>query len=232
MECTAFVKDKCNKDKDDQVTVDSIAITALDAKKYHAIFYVGGHGTMWDFKDDTFLKRAGETVWGTGGVVAAVCHGPAGLLELKDSNGDYIIKDKNVTGFTNAEEEAVQLTKVVPYSLEDEMKARGAKFGGADKWASNAVRDGNLVTGQNPASGGATARLVVWAINERFYGQKKECGAAKEAVAVKVLMILTKHNKLGDTGKQTGWYVPELAHPYYVYVSLAPLLCVCVCACA
>lgn len=133
----------------------------VDPSRYDAIFFAGGHGTMWDLPGDPGFTALTARIFERGGVVAAVCHGPAALVEVKLSNGEYLVAGKDVSAFTNEEEEAVGLTKVVPFLLEDRLKARGARFVGAPKWRSQVVVSGRLVTGQNPASAAAVARSVV-----------------------------------------------------------------------
>jgi putative intracellular protease/amidase len=133
----------------------------VDPSQYQAIFYAGGHGTMWDFPNHEKLAKIAATIYEQGGVVAAVCHGPAGLVNIKLSNGEYLIADKNVTSFTNEEEEAVELTKVVPFLLESELIERGAKFSGAPKFAPHVIVSARVVTGQNPASATGVGEAVV-----------------------------------------------------------------------
>jgi putative intracellular protease/amidase len=132
----------------------------LDAADYDAIFYAGGHGTMWDFPVATDLAALGAAIYERGGVVAAVCHGPSALIELKLSDGSYLVDGKDVAGFTNAEEAAVGLTDVVPFLLADELTKRGANHHAGPDFASKVIADGRLVTGQNPASAEATAEAV------------------------------------------------------------------------
>lgn len=126
---------------------------------------------MWDFKEDHFLKAAAERIYHRrGGVVGAVCHGLAGLLSLRATegatDGDFLIKDKSVAGFTDSEEAVMGLTDVVPYSLETELKGCGATFSGGEDWADVSVRDGRVVTGQNPMSSGSCAKLFIEAMAE------------------------------------------------------------------
>jgi putative intracellular protease/amidase len=131
---------------------------------YAAIFYAGGHGTMWDFADNAELARIGGAIYDRGGVVGAVCHGPAGLVNLKLADGTYLVAGRNVAAFTNEEEAAVELDQIVPFLLADKLIERGAKHQAAPKFEAKVVVDGRLVTGQNPASatgvGEAMARLL------------------------------------------------------------------------
>ena len=119
---------------------------------YQAIHYAGGHGTMWDFPDNARLAKIAAAIYEKGGVVSAVCHGPAGLVNTMLSNGKPLVDGKEVTSFTNEEEEAVEMTTVVPFLLESRLKSRGALFSKADAFSSHVVVSSRLITGQNPAS--------------------------------------------------------------------------------
>ena len=136
----------------------------LNPKDYAAILFVGGHGAMWDFPDDEDLAKLAAAIYEHQGVVAAVCHGPAALVNPKLSDGNYLIKGKRVAAFTNQEEDAVGLSRVVPFLLASKLQERGAKHIPAPNWAAQVVVDGHLVTGQNPASatgvGQAMAELL------------------------------------------------------------------------
>jgi len=158
--CARFIKDKV----DDKGNLDTLAISALNHKEYRAIFFSGGHGTMIDFKDDFVSGNASKAIYENGGIVSAVCHGPAGLLNVKLSNGEYLIKGKMVTGFSNEEETAAQMDKEIPYSLEHELKVRGAKYVSVENFKCNAIVDNRVITGQNPASASETAKAIVHAL--------------------------------------------------------------------
>ncbi len=138
-------------------------LLSLDAS-YDAYFVVGGHGVMFDLgiseEAGAFLGRA----WDAGKVVAAVCHGPAALVPVKDAAGESIVKGRRVAGFSNEEEDAVGLTKIVPYPLETKLRELGGRYERGPNWQSFAVRDGRLVTGQNPRSSAAVAKLVIEAL--------------------------------------------------------------------
>jgi putative intracellular protease/amidase len=136
-------------------------LSTMDADDYDAIFYPGGHGPLWDLSNDTDSIELIEHFWKSKKPVAAVCHAPAVLLNVKDGDGVPLVKGKKVTGFTNSEEEAVQLTGVVPFLLEDELKSKGGIYSKADNWASHVVKDGMLITGQNPASSEAVAKTLL-----------------------------------------------------------------------
>jgi putative intracellular protease/amidase len=137
------------------------AVHEVEAEDFDVIFFAGGHGTMWDFPESAELARLAAGIYEAGGVVAAVCHGPAGLVNLKLSDGSYLVDGKQVSAFTDDEEAAVGLTEVVPFLLQSTLEERGAKFTKAANFAEHAVADSRLVTGQNPASAARVAELVV-----------------------------------------------------------------------
>jgi putative intracellular protease/amidase len=133
---------------------------------YDAILYAGGHGTMWDFSDSARLGEIARDVYENDGVVAAVCHGPAGLINITLSDGRYLVDGKEVAAFTNDEEAAVGLAQDVPFLLQTQLEQRGAKHSGAPNFQPWVVRDGRLVTGQNPASATGVAEQVLIALRE------------------------------------------------------------------
>jgi putative intracellular protease/amidase len=128
---------------------------------YAAIFYAGGHGAMWDLADDKALAQVAAKIYESNGVVAAVCHGPAGLVNIKLDNGKYLIDGKKVNGFTNEEEAAVKMDKVVPFSLEDKLKERGGKYEKSGEWQQHVTIDGRLITGQNPQSAKGVGEAIL-----------------------------------------------------------------------
>jgi putative intracellular protease/amidase len=128
---------------------------------YDAILYAGGHGAMWDFPDSTRLAEIARDIYESNGVVAAVCHGPAGLVNIVLSDGRYLVDGKEVAAFTNDEEAAVGLTEDVPFLLQTRLEQRGAKHSGAPNFQPWVVLDGRLVTGQNPASATDVAAQVL-----------------------------------------------------------------------
>jgi putative intracellular protease/amidase len=130
----------------------TLQLADAKADDFDAVFYPGGHGPMWDMPDNPFSIALIEKFVQAGKPVAAVCHAPAALLNVRAPSGEYLIKGKPVTGFSNSEEEQVGLSNVVPFLLEDQLKARGGIFSKADDWMPYAQVDGNLITGQNPAS--------------------------------------------------------------------------------
>jgi putative intracellular protease/amidase len=157
--------------KADRAANSELAATArldsLSASDFDAIFYPGGHGPLWDLVDNLVSIKLIEDFWASNKPVSAVCHAPIALVNAKDSSGEYIVKGRNVTGFANSEEEAVGLTNVVPLLVEDTMIARGAKYSKVDDWQSYTRQDGNLITGQNPASSEAVAKLVLAALDRQ-----------------------------------------------------------------
>ncbi|VVP67105.1 Molecular chaperone Hsp31 and glyoxalase 3 [Pseudomonas fluorescens] len=129
---------------------------------YSVIYYAGGHGVVWDFPDNEALQALSRSIYESGGIVSSVCHGAVGLLNIKLSDGSLLIEGKEVTGFSNNEEKIAELDQYVPYLTEDEMVKRGAIYQkAAEPWAPFAVADRRVITGQNPASGGPVADLVL-----------------------------------------------------------------------
>ena len=157
--------------KADSAANVELAVTAkldsLSARDFDAVFYPGGHGPLWDLVDNEESIRLIEDFWADNKPVSAVCHAPIALVNAKDENGEHIVKGREVTGFTNSEEEAAGLTQVVPLLVEDTMIARGAKYSKVDDWRSYTRQDGNLITGQNPASSEAVAKLVLAALQRQ-----------------------------------------------------------------
>lgn len=140
---------------------NTLKLDDVNAADYDAIFYPGGHGPLWDLTNDTTSIGLIETFFNAGKPVGAVCHAPAVLLNAKTPDGAPLVNGRKVAGFTNAEEDAVGLTNVVPFLLEDELKAKGGAYESVASWSSFAVEDGNLITGQNPASSEAVAEKVL-----------------------------------------------------------------------
>ena len=139
----------------------TLKLADLKASDYKAVLFAGGHGTMWDFPQDKGLQQFAADLYQKNGIVAAVCHGPAALLNIKLADGSYLIAGKQVTGFSNTEEEQVKLTEVVPFSLQDQLTQRGASYSSAANWQSKVVVDQRLVTGQNPQSAAAVGQTLV-----------------------------------------------------------------------
>ena len=138
----------------------------VDPADYFAVWYAGGHGTMWDFADDARLAQIAADVYEAGGAVGAVCHGPAGLVNIRLSDGSYLVAGKRVAAFTDDEERAAGLGTTVPFLLQSTLEARGADHRGAGLWESHVEVDGRLVTGQNPASAADAGAALVRVLDE------------------------------------------------------------------
>jgi putative intracellular protease/amidase len=133
----------------------------VNVEDYDAIYFTGGHGVMFDFRD-TDLAAVTAKFYETGRIVSAVCHGPVGLLDVRLTSGEALVRGKNVTGFSWPEEEAAQRADAVPFSLQDELRKLGGNYSMADKpFDAHVVEDGLLITGQNPGSARAVAEAVV-----------------------------------------------------------------------
>lgn len=124
----------------------------MSASDFDGVFYPGGHGPMWDMPDNATSIALIEDFVKADKPIAAVCHAPAALINVRGKNGEYLVKGKRVTGFANTEEEAVGLTSAVPFLLEDQLRERGAIYSKMDNWVPYVQVDGKLITGQNPAS--------------------------------------------------------------------------------
>jgi putative intracellular protease/amidase len=133
----------------------------VDVSAYQAIHFVGGHGAMWDFPGDLSIAAIAARIYENGGVIAAVCHGPAGLVNVKLSDGSYLVKGKLIACFTNAEENEVGLTAVVPFLLADKLVSRGARHVATKNWSVTVQVDGRLITGQNPQSAALVGKRMV-----------------------------------------------------------------------
>ncbi len=155
----------------DNEAIDKVAhtmkLSEVNETDYDAVFYPGGHGPLWDLATDAISISLIEEFYKNNKPVAFVCHAPAALINVKTHNGEPLVKGKEVTGFSDTEEEAVKLTKVVPFLLEDELKKLGAKYSKGNDWGSYVKKDGLLITGQNPASSEAVAKMLLTTINEK-----------------------------------------------------------------
>lgn len=139
----------------------SLKLSTISEDDFDGVFYPGGHGPLWDLTNDADSIKLIENFWRSKKPIAAVCHAPAVLLKVKNEKNEMLLQGKNVTGFTNAEEDAVQLTNIVPFLLEDELKKNGAVYTKKENWVSYVVQDGLLITGQNPASSEAAAEELI-----------------------------------------------------------------------
>lgn len=157
--------DATKRFNDDQAAQDELAHTAVLATVspdgFDAIFFPGGHGPLWDLAEDADSIRLIETFASSDRPIGAVCHAPAVFKHTTGAGGDPLVSGKNVTGFTNSEEEGVGLTDVVPFLVEDMLKANGGNYQRGPDWSSFVVTDGKLVTGQNPASSEEAARKLL-----------------------------------------------------------------------
>jgi len=156
------------KEDDDaqSALANTLKLSDLSSDDYDAVFYAGGHGPLWDLAEDSNSIALIETMYASGKPVAAVCHAPAVLRHTKSPDGTPLVKGKSLTGFSNTEEDAVQLSDVVPFLLEDELTAKGANYSKAEDWHPYAITDGNLITGQNPASSDSVAKAVLERIKQ------------------------------------------------------------------
>ncbi|WP_107759423.1 type 1 glutamine amidotransferase domain-containing protein [Dickeya sp. Secpp 1600] len=145
----------------------TIKLSDIDPSKYSAILLVGGHGPMWDFVNNAELSRIARAMYENNDIISAVCHGPAGLINVKLSNGENLIKGRRLTGFTAEEEVSRQYDKIVPFELESALEKGGARFEQAPIFENKVVVDGRLITGQNPASATALGEAVVKALQAR-----------------------------------------------------------------
>lgn len=143
-----------------QVLATTHRLDGMRQEDFDTVFYPGGHGPMWDLAEDPVSIRLIESFYDAGKPVATVCHAPGVLRHVK-YKGEPIVKGKRVTGFTNEEEEEVQLTKVVPFLVEDELRRLGGLFEKKPNWQVHSIIDGRLITGQNPASSTATAQALM-----------------------------------------------------------------------
>lgn len=139
----------------------TVVLSSVKAEDFDAVFYPGGHGPLWDLAEDQHSIALIEAIYQAGKPVATVCHAPGVLRHVKDADGQPLVKGKRVTGFSNSEEEAVQLTDIVPFLVEDELKAKGGIYSKGEDWASYVTTDGLLLSGQNPASSQATAEALL-----------------------------------------------------------------------
>jgi len=141
--------------------LNTLDIGDIDPKKYQIIHFAGGHGAMWDFHTSDALNRVTAAVYENGGIVSAVCHGPAALVNVKLSDGKYLVSGKDVSAFTDAEEAEAGMTDVVPFLLESKLRERGARMHPAKNWQDQSIVSGRLVTGQNPQSGHSVAKKII-----------------------------------------------------------------------
>src|SRR5262245_29839293 len=153
------------KDADAEAQLDkTLRLDSVKQEDYDTVFYPGGHGPMWDLAEDKNSIKLIESFLAAGKPVALVCHAPGVLRHVKTPAGEPLVAGKNVTGFTNGEETAVGLTKIVPFLVEDELLHLGAIYSKVKTWSVHTVKDGLLITGQNPASSGPAANVLIDAL--------------------------------------------------------------------
>ncbi|CAN7724719.1 type 1 glutamine amidotransferase domain-containing protein [Paenibacillus sp. LjRoot56] len=140
---------------------DTMKLDGAKASDYDAIFLPGGHGTMFDLPDNENLQSLLKEFYESGKIVAAVCHGPAGLVNAKLSNGKYLVEGKRITAFTDSEEKAAGLDQYMPFLLESKLRQSGSSFVTAPDWSDHYEVDGNLITGQNPQSTISVAKEII-----------------------------------------------------------------------
>ncbi|MGG6896677.1 MULTISPECIES: type 1 glutamine amidotransferase domain-containing protein [Rhizobium] len=146
---------------------DTVRLSSVKQEDFDTVFYPGGHGPMWDLAEDPDSISLIESFVAAGKTIALVCHAPGVLHRVKNSDGTPFVTGRSVTGFTNGEEEAVGLTEIVPFLVEDELLSLGAIFSKVKDWGVHTVVDGRLITGQNPASSGPAAELLIEALRKQ-----------------------------------------------------------------
>ena len=156
------------QDEDAQAELDkTVRLDSVRQEDFDTVFYPGGHGPMWDLAEDTNSIKLIESFIAAGKTIAVVCHSTGALRHVKTRDGKLLVQDKEVTGFTNGEEEGVGLTRIVPFLVEDEMLKLGAIFSKKVNWAPHVVSDGLLITGQNPHSSGPAANTLMAAVKQK-----------------------------------------------------------------
>jgi putative intracellular protease/amidase len=148
------------------VLANTVKLSSISADDFDAVFYPGGHGPLWDLAEDNDSIKLLETLYAADKPVAAVCHGPAVFRRAKAPDGSPLPRGKSVTGFSNSEEAAAGLSDIVPFLVEDMLKQSGGNYSRAEDWAPHVVTDGNLITGQNPASSEPAAEALVKQLRE------------------------------------------------------------------
>ena len=162
---TAFQTDETKRFEADAeakaALANTVPLNSVSYEQYDAVFYPGGHGPLWDLAEDKHSIALIENTLNAGKPVALVCHAPGVLRHAKKPDGSPLVAGKKVTGFTNTEEEAVGLTDVVPFLVEDELVKHGGSFSKVADWQPYSIRDGLLITGQNPASSASAAKDLI-----------------------------------------------------------------------
>jgi putative intracellular protease/amidase len=156
------------KDADAEAKLDkTLRLDTIKQEDYDTVFYPGGHGPMWDLAEDKSSIKLIESFLAAGKPIALVCHASGALHHVKTADGNPLVEGKNLTGFTDGEEEEMGLTKIVPFLVEDELMRLGAIFSKVKNWGVHTIADGPLITGQNPASSGPAARVLIEKVNHK-----------------------------------------------------------------
>ncbi len=154
--------ERFNGDKETQDLLSkTLKLDAVNQSDYDAVFYPGGHGPLWDLAEDAQSIALIESFYNNNKPISAVCHAPAVFRHTKNTDGTPLVQGKKVTGFSNSEEEAVQLTTVVPFLVENMLQENGGTYSKGDDWSPYALEDGLIITGQNPASSELVAELLL-----------------------------------------------------------------------
>lgn len=154
--------ERFNNDADAQKHLaNTVRLDSINEADFDAVFYPGGHGPLWDLTEDKHSIALIESTYQQGKPLGLVCHASGALRHAKNADGSFLVKGKKVTGFTNTEEDAVQLTTIVPYLVENVLKENGGLYTKGPDWESHIEVDGNLVTGQNPGSSEAAAQAML-----------------------------------------------------------------------
>ena len=141
--------------------IRTLPLSKIDPAAYQAVVFAGGSGTMWDFPNNKHVNRVAAAIYESKGVVSAICHGPAALIDIKLSNGEHLVSGRKLAAFTNEEEEDLKQTHLLPFLLQDKLIERGAQHIYGKPWKENVVVDGRLITGQNPASATKVAVKII-----------------------------------------------------------------------
>jgi len=165
-EAQTSTTDRFRQDKEaQQALANTVKLSTVNAADFDAVFYPGGHGPLWDLAEDSHSIALIEAFWQNNKPVATVCHAPGVLRHVKGDNDLPLVTGKRVTGFSNSEEDAVGLTDIVPFLVEDELKKNGGDYSKAADWKPYVITDGNLITGQNPASSANVAQALLTLLN-------------------------------------------------------------------
>lgn len=149
------------------VLKNSVRLDTIKSKDFQAVYVPGGHGAMFDLADNVQVKSLLAEFADDNKIVSAICHGPAALVDVKLKNGDYLVKGKTLTSFSNKEEDEVKKSDKMPFMLETKLKEQGAVFKAKENWANHVIVNGNLITGQNPFGSASIAEAIIQALNKQ-----------------------------------------------------------------